>query len=463
MHMDDLKDKSGHIVVAPRGAAPGTGAGATPPTTRPPIGDALIAALSSGHDIVVLGSPSGRAVAELLAAIVPRLHKAGFATASITAPLSLSVLHDAIREALTEPAAASERTRPLVVAIEHAENLLLPTMRRLVELAALRRGGSPVLRFLLCGTPSLWTALRGAGLGALEHDESAHIRLPATAASGLPAIKLRHLRTPPSHRQPQARPGWRDASRGRRGALALVALTLSALTVTAIGSIAWVAVRPAPKLAAPPPPPAADDRLVFLLQREAAERAAGRMSSPPGDNVMETRGWIAALIPSLSPQGLRRLAAADAPPARAEPHAAVPASPGPAAAPPEGSSPTNDAIHVTVRYADGDADAAVRAARILERLHSQDVLADGPIPTAASDTQPRTPAISYGFAQDRQAAEALAERLLPGLGVPRLLAWSDGSLSRPGEVSLFIRSSGALAGAVPGERTPPPASTGSQP
>ena len=454
------------------------------PESAAGIPDKLVAALSCGHDLVVLGDVPGAAgsiTAALLAATFPRLHEAGFATASITAPLSLSVLHDAIREALTDPALSGrpDPAQPLVVAIEHAENLLLPTIQRLVELAALRRDAKPVLRFLLAGTDAVWPTLRAAGLAGLEHDDTGHLRPGPEPGARAPGRRRAPL--PPAQIRPERadRAGWRGpgAIQARPGRLGpgwvLVLVAVGGIAIAAAGSIAWVLLRPQPDVSAPATNAAlADGRLAVLLRRQTAELAGSRLQSPPGDNLIETRRQIAALIPTLSPDGLRRLEAANAavqvgvqsqaatrapsppapslqapslqapslpaprtPAAPRLPAARVPASLAPAAGAPAASAPLEDPVHVTVRYDRLDAGAATRAAQILARLRSQGMLADGPV---ALDHPVAHPGVAYFFTQDRSAADQLAQRLLPGSQAADQRTAPRGLLARPGEISITI-------------------------
>ena len=440
--------------------------------------------------MVLSGPPgAGGITAELLDAAFPRLHEAGFETASITAPLSLSVLHDAIREALTEPtgpeaqpAPATGTTQPLVVIVEHAENLLLPTVQRIVALGALRRGGAPVLRFLLAGSEALWPALRAAGLAALEHDPTAHVRLtpkpgslvpigppasaqqataPQAAAPGgatLPAFVL------PEGGAPVA---WPRLALPRFGLPKpfLAGAAMACLALAGLELAAWLVPGSAPHVAGPGPlpaasPPSADDRLAVLLRQESRQIAAGQLWSPPGDNLVETRRQVDALIPSLSAQALRKLAEANEQVGSAtEAHAApVPKParipvPAPAPAKPillRQAAPTDAPTHVTVRVGSGDAAATAEASRLLASLRRQGVLADGPVATS----QPiEHSGVAFYFAQDQAAADRLAQRLrLPGARIRH--AAPGGPMPRPGEVSVSIAPRNAQAAEPDATQTP---------
>src|ERR1700712_3506367 len=140
----------------------------------------VFSAISYGTDFVVLSEPPRRPDlpddrSEGFSAVVSRLHEAGFVSTTLTAPFpGLSMLQQAISDAMT---AALASGHPLVVIIRQAEALSDATVQRLIALAGLRQEGQPVLRFLLTGTPGLWPALHDAGLGHLEEDPSAHIRL----------------------------------------------------------------------------------------------------------------------------------------------------------------------------------------------------------------------------------------------------------------------------------------------
>src|ERR1700709_2161658 len=125
----------------------------------------ILFALSSGDGFVVL-SGEETVAAEQLPVVISRLHEAGLKTILITAPLPrLAVLDEALRGAMTP-----DLIRPFVVIIERAEKLAAGTLERLIALSELRQAGRPVLRFLLSGTPALWTVLRETGLGDLEGD-----------------------------------------------------------------------------------------------------------------------------------------------------------------------------------------------------------------------------------------------------------------------------------------------------
>jgi len=152
--------------------------------------------LARGEAFVVLSGPDGFAEARL-PELLGMLRGAGFVTAHVSAPLAPAArLFAAIRDALTGD---RHRGSPLVVVVLRAERLSAPAVLRLVGLSMLQRDGQPVMRFLLAGASALWPVLHEAGLGSLEGDAAADIRLPA-----------RQVRDP-SARDPAARdPAARD-------------------------------------------------------------------------------------------------------------------------------------------------------------------------------------------------------------------------------------------------------------
>ena len=76
--------------------------------------------------------------------------------------------------------------------------------------------------------------------------------------------------------------------------------------------------------------------------------------------------------------------------------------------------PADEPIHVTLRYGSGDAGAVADAAQIAALLRSQGMLADGPI---ALGRPAGRSGVGYFFAQDRAAADRLAQRLFAGSAV----------------------------------------------
>ena len=325
------------------------------------------AAVSFADGFVVLSEEDG-VPAEVASAVIARLREAGFETATTTAPLSD---HSALSELIVEAVAArSAPERPLVVVVARAETLSAATVQRLVGLAGLRQRGQPVLRFLLMGTPALWPVLRGAGLGGLEHDAAAHVRLMPDVIRCLPAsmqaevgdlhepgvghidvaavVSMERRQTAPS---PDALAGVpeillpqsKDGRIGRPAALAIVGLTLAGIGLVGAGATWAILVprpdRPAvsvpvttPSVADPAPSP--DARLSALLDRERQEVAADHSSSD--DDLIETRRQIDEILPQVSNDAIRRLSA------RADGMSGKPADmlapiSGPTASAPEGS------------------------------------------------------------------------------------------------------------------------------
>jgi hypothetical protein len=442
----------------------------------------ILFALSSGDGFVVL-SGEDKVAAEQLPAILARLREAGFGTATIEAPLPrLAILDDAIRGAMTADVIAAH---PLVVVIERADGLAAQTLQRLVALSKLRRAGRPVLRFLLSGTPALWPVLRAAGLGELEGDAAAHVRLmpdltpcdppprPAAgplreagaAASGTAAARLtqrERARSSPSAvtSRPSAAAGQQgrsgEYSTGESGIGLTAIIVAAALMLAGIGLAAWVVLKPAPDIRTQAPATlSADDRLAVLLDRENKQIVANHLWSPPGDNLMETRRQIDRLVPQLSTRALRSLAEAaaraDAATSRrvaeipgpergtADAQPATPAGPAPAPLTrPDAPQPIGNPAHVTVQYSPGDADAEARAMQILAALRGRGVLADGPVPAGRRIERS---SVTYGFPQDQATADELAARLLPASTVRRL-PQAGGETPRPGEISISVGSDG---------------------
>lgn len=302
----------------------------------------VLSAVSFADGFVVLSGESG-ITAEISSAVVARLREAGFDIATATAPLpGLSVLHDLIHDAIVAGRALEQ---PLLVIVERAENLSMQIVQRLVTLAELRQDGRPVLRFLLTGTPALWPMLRSAGLGRLENDAAAHVRLmpdlircltvSPQAEDGHPhgsdlphfdpamAEPTRRGQASPSRRAivgaarseaPRARSG--NSRIRHRAALAIVGLTLTGMALAG-GAATWVLLTPRPDRSrmsmsvAPPsvvaPVLSPDDRLAALLDRENREIAADRPL--PGDDLIETRRQIDEILPKVSSGALHALTA----------------------------------------------------------------------------------------------------------------------------------------------------------
>jgi hypothetical protein len=267
--------------------------------------------------------------------------------------------------------------------------------------------------------------------------------------------------------------------------LALVRPIVIGIGLVGIAAVSWFILAPrardaglnrldvisssiAPAKAAHPPAAAPfaalspDAQFAFLIAKEKNEIASHQLFSPPGDNLVETRRQIDAILPLLSNKVLRSLAEAatqtDADQARRLADAPTAASPAPI--PPDASAAANSItslLHVTVLYSRGDDAAAARAVRLLVLLRSSGVLADGPEPAAAPFERST---IAYYFDQDRVAALDLARRLLPDVQqihkpVMSRGASTDASLPRPGAISISIGSRDDVAEtpATPGKQT----------
>ena len=299
----------------------------------------VVSAVSFMDGFVVLSGESGIDPA-IAAAVVTRMREAGFEVATVTAPSDLSLLYAAIRDALIAKPASE---RPLVVIVEHAEGLSAQTVHRLVALGKVRHADRPVLRVLLTGSPALWPILRDAGLGDLEHDAAAHVRLMPDLIRNLPespqvAAGYPHapepfgldsaigVPTPRDHGFPlpmaidpaafRELPPLRLSKRraGNRTAVLVTGLMLAGLGLAG-GAALWTVLplRPdrqatdvpaMPPVAAPPSSP--DERLANLLDREDEEFAAGRPL--PGGDLVETQRQIDAVLPQVSSGALRTLA-----------------------------------------------------------------------------------------------------------------------------------------------------------
>ena len=414
------------------------------------IPESVLSALLCDQSFVVITGPEGVAVEQLFN-VLDRLQQAGFGTATMTAPVArLSLLDDAIRKAMI---AGRDAGRPLAVIIQHAEMLSVRTLLKLVTLSMLRADGRPVLRFLLAGMPPLWSALREAGLGALEHDPAMHLRL-APGHDGIRTAASPPWRDgppePPAPMFTAAGPGglpWQDPPRlgpirlarsprlpERRAAATTAGLTLAALLSAALG-VAWMVLAPPGR---GPTRPAAmisppTGRLVLLPDpdpRHAASRATATH-----ELAVPTAQAAAAPPP---PAG--RSASGDSDADRG----VAPAAPGESAAPAGASrsavafAPDEDSLRITVRYGRGDGAAQAQAVRLLARLREAGVPADGPV--ALGQVAERS-ILGYFFNQDEQAARTMAQRLLPRSTEIRRLALSDGaSLPRPGGISIYIGS-----------------------
>ncbi len=444
----------------------------------------VLSAVSYGTGFVILSLPSGMGgqadvVPEEFSAILSRLHEASLTLTTLTAPLPrLPVVQHAISDAM---AASLSSRQLLVVVIRHAEALSDATVRRLIRLSELRRHGQPVLSFLLAGTPSLWPVLHGAGLGHLENDPTAHIRLTRSQIEpGLAAAPPAFAANAADPISPPVRPDpyrlgssayGREGAGRLRGSLAghgmarvrfaptrsaLVRFALAGAGLAGIGLAGWHML--APGLARPEhlaiagDPPAiatsVDMRFAALIDQEKKEIASDRLSSPSGANLIETRRQIDELLPLVSRQLLDSLTntsaradadnakhLADRPQVSRQP--AVSHGAGDAAV-----DPLGNLIHVTLRYSRGDKAAEARARHLLELLRSRGIMADGPEPAGAIIERS---GLAYYFDQDRTAALDLARRLLAGIPQTRkpmtIGGLSDAaSLPRPGEISISIGS-----------------------
>lgn len=441
----------------------------------------ILSAVSYGTGFVILSEPSGTPgsrsdMSEAFSAVADRLHEAGFVSTTLTAPFSrLSMLQDAISDAMTAKIASGH---PLVVAIRQAEALSDTTVQRLIALAGLQQDGQPVLRFLLTGTSGLWPLLHDAGLGHLKDDPAAHVRLaPAIGTSILEpvphAFTIAAVNPPRILARPSPYPlrsfAHVPTSRGDRlreglaghGTL-LVRLALVGIGLAGIGVAGWfiLAPGPAPEPVGPgqPSPAAAaapvvtispDARFAVLIDKEKREIASHHLSSPPGDNLIETRRQIDELLPLVSTQVLHSLTEASA--ANAAEEATHPlAQPRPSTPLPvphdvgAAADPLGDLMHVTLRYSRGDKAAEAQAGRLLTMLHSSGVMADA----EPAGTVIERSGLAYYFDQDRSAARALAQRLPPGVlpDIPQIRkpmpphGSAGASLPRPGEISISIGS-----------------------
>lgn len=294
----------------------------------------VFSAICYGEGLVVIDGYADVA-AEAVAIVIGRLREAGFNSRQMTGPQPpLSLLHDAVRDARNTDAVLQ---RPLVVVIAQAETLTPETINRLVLLAALKgTAGKPVLRFLLTGTAAIWPGLRSAGVGHLEHDAAAHIRLPlkdALPQVPQPRMPERRMPEPPVFDIPLARlprfvsrrpdpAAERQESRPFYPVTSTkVRIALAGVGLVGIGLVGWTFLAPGPAdpvttaaqvpaVQAAPPPLPPDERFAILLDRENREIAANHLWSPPGDNLIETRRQIDEILPLLSPNALRLLAEA---------------------------------------------------------------------------------------------------------------------------------------------------------
>ena len=473
----------------------------------------VVSAVSFTDGFVVLSGESGVDPA-IAAAVVGRMREAGFEVATVTAPLSdRSMLYAAIRDALL---AKSVPERPLVVIVEHAEGLSAEAVRRLVALDEVRHADRPVLRVLLTGTPALWPILRDAGLGDLEHDAAAHVRLmpdlirnlpePAQAADGylhepgtfgfdgaIPDQMPRGQGFPPRMavgavarlELPSLRLGTRRS--GGRAAVMMAGLTLAGIGLAG-GAALWT-VRPdrqatavpvMPPAAAPLPSP--DERLAHLLDRQDQEFAAGHPL--PGGDLDETQRQIDELLPQVSGNALHALATRLRPAATGLADVAIPRLASPTAAPQGGitkadpppsvpaaipSSPDASASGgmpqvggpvespapgpMHVTLQYSRGDRAAAARAMQIRMLLHDRGIPVDGPLAVGQVIERS-SLAYYFTQDQAAALDLAQHLSPRAPQVRKLPPPGGlSLPRPGEISISIGSGESAETRPPGNNT----------
>ncbi len=343
----------------------------------------VLTAISAGRGLVLL-SGIGAPTAELRTSLVARLGAADIPTLRLRAPLgSLDDLREPIRAAMPHPVRSGQ---PLIVMIEDADRLTPGILRRLRALAALQYEGQPVLHVLLIATPAVLPLLQEAGLDAVWDDATAHIRMVADLIACLPAT-VTPAGPPPRPGTWLPPPGPAPTSRrraARRAARLPWAATVTSLTLVSFAA-AWSLLTPR---TAPP------IRTDGIVEQSVESRSLPRLPAPSAAPRL-------ALVPlSFSP------------------------------APNVGDVP----LHVTVRYAYGERRPAAEAARLVSQLRRRGLLVDDPLAVRGR----ARPSLSYDFAQDRDAAAALARSLQ--LGAPQLRSpLADGNLlARPGEISIFI-------------------------
>ena len=158
---------------------------------------------------------------------------------------------------------------------------------------------------------------------------------------------------------------------------------------------------------------------------------AGLALSPPGAAMLpQPSPARVAVMPSL--RGLPNAPAA--PPAASQPPALQPGAPQPGA-PTADALPTGALVRVVVRYARGSADGAARAAALAWSLRAAGFSVSG---QAADLRRAGKPGVSYFFAEDRAAAEAVLQAA--GLAGESALADPTGldAQPAPGLVQLVV-------------------------
>ncbi|WP_428374494.1 hypothetical protein [Lichenicoccus sp.] len=440
-----------------------------------------LGSIQAGHAFTVVTGAQGIA-GDLVMATVDRLHAAQIETTTIEAPLpSLAALTRAISTALS---VVVDTERPLVVIVRQADALKPDAMLRLPALAGLQRGGRPVLCFLLLGKPALWSGLATIGLGALEQDDAAHIRL---APSAMFQPDVLHPEPPPPRRpfpqapSPQApspeAPAPRAAfphapasqptapavrpRRPRRarvvipagiaigGAAVLAALFAThrappavpmsarltppvAAPIPSLPAAPAAPLRPLPDLsAATPPPPVAVAPMPLPLPDLPQPAPEPPALVPPAPA-------LAPPAPALTPPATSVPAAVSVPPP-------VTALPAPAPGAPEAAFvlPEAGMLHIILRYSQGSDAAQAHAQRVAVMLRAAGATVDGPA-AAADASGPSN--IGYFFNADRGAADRLAHRLPAHfVHIRSPFGAEAGPMMRPGELIVTIGSDSAAA------------------
>nr|WP_321986323.1 hypothetical protein [uncultured Lichenicoccus sp.] len=446
----------------------------------------VLASIQASHPFTVITGAQGVA-GDLVTATVDRLHAAHIETTTIEAPLpSLAALTRAISTALS---VVVDTERPLVVIVRQADALRQDAMLRLPALAGLQRGGRPVLCFLLMGRPALWDGLGTIGLGALEHDEAAHIRLatPAIYQPEAPAEPRRPEPPQPPPRRPFAEaPPAARRRRGRRariivpavivvgGAAVLGGLYFAQENPPAVPTSASIAPpAPLPPVAAPP----AQNRAAAIPVSPKPAAPAMKLRPAP-DLSAATPAPPAAMVPA--PPALPDLPqAAPEPPAIPTPTVSQPVSPPPVSPPPVSSPPVSSPpaasapattgasanaptaasappppearlvlpeagmLHIVLRYSQGSDASQAFARRVAAMLRAAGANVDGP--TALSDA-PAKSSIGYFFNADRDAADRIAHRLPAHfVHIRSPFGASAGPMMRPGQLVVTIGSDSAAA------------------
>ena len=482
----DVQERGGSSGEARENWLGGTGTGGDVPAR-------ILASVQSAHAFTVVTGVQGVA-GDLVRATVDRLHAAHIETTTIEAPLpSLAALTRAISTALS---VVVDTERPLVVVVRQADLLTPDAMLRLPALAGLQRGGLPVLCFLLLGKPALWTGLGTIGLGRLEGDDTAHIRLAAPAMfPGEPAHEV--LRPDPLHaetllaealraealRAEPARPNFAGtldteapSRRSRRGlvlipagiGLGVVAVLAASfimhrappaapLAASGISTRAAPTRSPAEVPAAPlpvpdlspalPPPPATAAPLPPPLpgmpepapEPPVLAAQAAPNPAPPTQPVPAAAPARAVQPASGAANAIQPAPAPTSVPSAASPAApqvAVPAEAAPQASQPRLVLPEAGTLHIILRYSEGSDTAQAHALRVARMLRDAGAQVAGPSPAADAGAQS---SIGYFFNADRGAADHLAHRLPAHFVHIRTPFDADaGAMMRPGELVVTI-------------------------